>query len=76
MSSLPRRPGIYLIHCNANHFFYIGSTNNLYIRRSNHVTYLRRGTHYNIILQRTWNKYGEGSFEFYENGAGTPPALC
>ena len=45
--------------------FYIGSAAHYGNRMAHHITYLRRGKHKNIFLQRAWNKYGEESFEYY-----------
>ena len=59
--------GVYLLYCTANSKGYIGSCWNLLgisRRWSNHLSSLRNGNHSNAKLQRAWNKYGEGSFQF------------
>lgn len=56
--------GIYQIICTENGAFYIGSTYNFHKRWGNHKSYLRRGKHSNIHLQRCFDKYGEASLEF------------
>lgn len=43
---------------------YIGSSTNLEKRWIDHRHRLRRGVHFNIYLQRAWNKSGEAAFEF------------
>lgn len=65
MSIIPRITCIYLLYCSGNHKFYIGSAVNLQQRRREHLSDLRRNIHANPILQNTFNKYGESSFEFY-----------
>lgn len=44
--------------------FYIGSSKNIYNRWLKHRSLLRHNVHENIILQNTWNKYGEESFHW------------
>ena len=51
---------VYFIYL-PNGYFYIGSTGNFKKRINRHISELRNGTHYNIILQREWNKTN-GSF--------------
>lgn len=43
---------------------YIGQTNNVIRRFSNHKSKLKRGVHSNAHLQSAWNKYGEEAFKF------------
>lgn len=43
---------------------YVGHSVNVSKRWVRHRADLRRGTHHNIHLQRSWNKYGEDAFEF------------
>jgi group I intron endonuclease len=45
-------------------YAYIGSATALAIRRSSHLSTLRRGLHPNRSLQRAWDKYGEQTFRF------------
>ncbi len=45
-------------------YYYIGSTNDAAVRRSNHISQLRSQTHGNSFMQRVFNKYGEANFEF------------
>jgi group I intron endonuclease len=68
----PQSAGIYKITCSTNGKFYIGSTGNFYNRRQRHVWHMRYGTHYNLKMQRTFNKYGLESliFEVLETCSG------
>lgn len=43
---------------------YIGQSSNLQKRKNQHFNELRKGTHGNIYLQRSFNKYGEDSFNY------------
>ncbi len=43
---------------------YIGSSNNVERRKSQHLHSLRKGEHHSIFFQRAWNKDGEESFRF------------
>lgn len=56
--------GVYTITNLENSKVYVGFTVDLDKRWDGHKQSLRRGDHCNIHLQRAWNKYGEGSFEF------------
>ena len=58
--------GIYMIVF-SNGRYYIGSSKNVEKRRCHHLHSLRNGCHYNTLLQRTWNKHGEGEFLVLEN---------
>lgn len=58
--------GIYQITNKANGEFYIGSARSFEQRCYGHAKSLRKNKHHNIRLQRSWNKYGEESFEFKE----------
>lgn len=56
---------IYKITNLANGKFYIGSTMHKFVKRkSEHVTALQKGYHFNSHLQSAWNKYGEENFTF------------
>ena len=61
--------GIYRIVCIKNGRYYYGSPNNIGLRWKQHLRSLRERNHYNIYMQRVWNKYGENSFhiELVEN---------
>lgn len=55
--------GVYIIKNNITNQIYIGSTRNtLYNRLRLHIQKLRKNQHYNIKLQRSYNKYGENNF--------------
>ncbi len=56
--------GIYAIRNMINEKVYIGSSTNMYRRRSKHFSYLRNNRHCNNHLQNAWNKYGENNFGF------------
>ena len=43
---------------------YIGSSVNYAYRKWCHIKRLREGIHHSIILQNSWNKYGESMFSF------------
>jgi group I intron endonuclease len=44
--------------------FYIGQASNLERRKYSHFGALRRGDHFNTLLQKAFLKYGEGAFSF------------
>lgn len=52
---------IYVITCTANGKQYVGSTKDLNSRKTSHLSTLRNNRHVNVILQRTYDKYGEDS---------------
>lgn len=56
--------GIYAIRNIINDKIYVGSAKNFKKRKQIHFQYLRRGEHWNIRLQRSFNKYGEDKFVF------------
>lgn len=58
------KSGIYRIVNLVNGKFYIGSTNCFRIRFKFHRNRLRNNKHFNYLLQRSWNKYGEENFLF------------
>ena len=56
--------GIYIVR-NMNTFrVYVGQTANFKTRKQNHFNTLRNRKHYNKQLQRSFDKHGEGAFEF------------
>lgn len=57
-------PGIYFIQNKINNKYYIGSSNNVRLRLSNHKSKLRNNTHHSYKLQRSFNKHGFDNFEF------------
>lgn len=57
--------GIYGIRNKVNDHIYVGSASKWFNDRwYDHKAQLRSNTHKNVYLQRAWNKYGEGAFEF------------
>ena len=58
------KSGIYMILNIVNNKYYIGSTSNLPIRKSNHFTKLKQNKHVNQHLQYSYNKYGKDAFSF------------
>jgi group I intron endonuclease len=57
--------GIYGIQNLVTKRIYIGSSTNIKGRWRTHKSYLKNNKHGNPYLQRSWNKYGEKSFEFF-----------
>ena len=60
----PKKAGIYCIENTWTEKFYIGSSRDVDARIKRHIKMLRDGAHHSIKLQNSWNKYGEGVFEF------------
>jgi group I intron endonuclease len=58
------KSGIYKIINIVNNKFYIGSSKELSKRWTQHKSKLKYNKHGNIILQRSWNKYGKECFIF------------
>lgn len=56
--------GIYAIRNVVNGKIYVGSSIRLQYRWSQHRSNLRAGRHFNPRIQRDFNLYGEGAFEF------------
>lgn len=56
--------GIYGIVCDKNKRVYIGQSVDIVTRTRKHKETLRRNSHHNYLLQRSWNKYGEKYFSF------------
>ena len=61
---MKNKSGIYRIINIINGRYYIGSSNNVLRRFSEHKRDLQKNKHYNYILQKSWNKHGENSFLF------------
>ena len=55
---------IYCIRNKVTDKVYIGSAMNFKVRKSQHLSSLRKNKHHSIHLQRSWNKYGGEAFEF------------
>lgn len=58
------KQGIYQIKNKINNKVYIGSSKNISKRFKDHKKNLQSGNHWNIILQRSWDKYKRNSFVF------------
>lgn len=56
--------GLYKIICISNDKFYIGSSLNIEKRIKRHFKDLKKGSHHNIHLQRAFNCYGRGNFNW------------
>ena len=59
-----RTSGIYVISNTKNGKVYIGKGADIRSRWSKHKRLLKANRHYNIHLQRAWNKHGAKSFKF------------
>ena len=57
-------PAIYAITNTLNGKRYVGSTKDFKRRIQQHLCLLRSNRHFNVHLQRAWNKYGEDVFRF------------
>jgi group I intron endonuclease len=56
--------GVYKITNMINDKIYVGSSNDVHKRWSQHKTYLNINKHKNIHLQNAWNLYGSQNFKF------------
>lgn len=56
--------GIYKIENKENGKVYIGSSKNIHKRWLQHKRTLDNGTHHNVLLQRSYYKYGKDNFTF------------
>lgn len=56
-------PGVYKITSIINNKIYIGSSKDLYFRILSHRGELKNNNHFNIYLQRAYNKYGKNNFK-------------
>jgi len=63
-SKREKKKGIYKIINIINNKYYVGSTLDLYQRKTTHFRKLRINKHHCIHLQNAWNKYGEENFKF------------
>ena len=59
-----KNSGIYRVFNNSSNKSYIGSSNNVYRRKKEHVNQLLKNKHDNKYLQYAWNKYGRLNFKF------------
>ncbi len=67
--------GIYVIINVINDKKYIGQSNNIPRRWSEHRSELNKNKHHNTYLQASWNKYGAESFVFRVLQYSTPDKL-
>lgn len=58
------RSGVYIIKHTETGRVYIGSSCNMRARIRSHIVSLNKRSHRNRFLQRAWDKYGPGAFEF------------
>lgn len=56
--------GIYKIENNINKKIYIGSSENIARRWTDHIYLLNKNNHHSLPLQRAWSKYGASAFTF------------
>lgn len=56
--------GIYHIICKNTGKRYVGSSKNIEVRWYRHKSQLRKNKHHSILLQRSFNKYGEDSLYY------------
>ena len=59
-----RTSGIYIIKHKKSGKVYVGQSNYLARRFTDHKRYLNQGTHFSPRLQNAWNKYGARAFVF------------
>lgn len=65
IDDLKNKSGIYCIENLENNKKYIGMSNKVRKRVRRELTELSKNKHHNQYLQRSWNKYGEKSFNCY-----------
>lgn len=58
------RPGVYLMFCDANGKYYVGSSINIRLRITQHETALRTGKHISPKVRGSYEKYGPRSMHF------------
>lgn len=58
------KSGVYSITHRRSGKRYVGSSYDVERRMRDHIKSLQNGTHYNILLQRAWAKYGPEEFDF------------
>jgi group I intron endonuclease len=56
--------GVYYIYCSSNKKGYVGSSYSITKRWHNHKSNLKNNKHPNIIIQNSYNKYGNDKFEY------------
>jgi hypothetical protein len=57
--------GIYLINCIPSNHIYVGSSENMALRKNQHLQQLRNNSHHSYRLQESYNQYGESNLKFY-----------
>jgi hypothetical protein len=61
---LSKNPGIYLIQHELSGKSYVGQSNDIFIRWSQHKKELNSGSHHNKPMQKLWNSSAETNFKF------------
>lgn len=74
-SKAPHEGAVYFIRNKLTKKYYVGSSCRPAQRWWTHRMMLNKGTHHSPALQRAWNKYGVGAFEFFVAGSYARDAL-
>lgn len=68
--TVPVGPGLYIVHCLGNNFFYIGQSETVSYRLTRHHVNLLANKSDCAPLQEAWNKYGSDNFTFIVLASG------